>query len=103
MRTRSTRRSVDSITSKRKPSSSMTSCLAQPAAPHPPVGRLHHFEAQAFVFDDLASFRNASGQFADQAGDGRGFAAFRAHTEEFIKPVYIHIAGDDVRMVNFLN
>ena len=75
IRTRSTRRSVES----------------------------KNFELQPFVFDDFAFLGNASGEFADQAGYGGGFVAFGTHAEEFIEAVYIHVAGDYVGVVVFLH
>ena len=39
------------------------------------VGGLQHLETQAFFLDHFAFLRDASGQLADQAGDGGGFLA----------------------------
>src|ERR1035441_5225970 len=65
------------------------------------IGRIEHFEPQAFVFDDFAFLGNASGEFADQAGYGGGLTAFGAHAEELVEVVDIRVAGDDVRVVVF--
>src|ERR1039458_100592 len=65
------------------------------------IGRIEHFEPQAFVFDDFAFLGNSSGEFADQAGYGGGLAAFGPHAEELIEVVDIHVAGDDVGVVVF--
>src|ERR1019366_5618737 len=65
------------------------------------IGRIEDFEPQAFVFDDFAFLGNSSGEFADQAGYGGGFAAFGPHAEELVEVVDIHVAGDDVGVVVF--
>src|ERR1035441_2139390 len=85
MRTRSTRRSVESRTSNFRPSSSMTSpFLGMRPAAWPFLGR-------------------ASGGLADWAGYGGGLVAFGPHAEEFVEAVYIHVAGDYVGVVVFLH
>ena len=69
----------------------------------PAVGGVENLELQAFVFDDFAFFRNASGDFADQAGYSRRFVALWAHAEEFVEAINVHIAGNNIGVVVLLD
>src|ERR1019366_7004843 len=49
----------------------------------------------------FALARDASGQLADQAGDGGRLFSFRLAAEEFVETIHIHSSGNNERSLAF--
>src|SRR6476646_1030663 len=59
------------------------------------------FKTKAFIFDDLARLRNASGDGADEPTDGGGIALVKAHVKEVLQAADVNGALHDISVVAF--